>query len=184
MRHDSARAIGDRSPCPVQPWPRPCRPAIRPSAPTRLTIPATSSWSARTRHHPACGAKRLREGHRPPSFGDRRPHHPPRRLRDQSEEAQADRGEIFGWLKTVGGQRQTRFRGLPRVPHGVHLRARRLQSNPSTQAVDGNHGHDITGNTPGEALVFTLTIPNDGHSPPPAAYFRSLLSGRARPLRS
>jgi hypothetical protein len=32
--------------------------------------------------------------------------------------------EIFGWLKTIGGLRQTRFRGS--TAHGLHLRPCRL----------------------------------------------------------
>ena len=29
--------------------------------------------------------------------------------------------EIFGWLKTVAGWRKSRFRGLDRTEHGLHL---------------------------------------------------------------
>jgi hypothetical protein len=33
--------------------------------------------------------------------------------------------EAFGWIKTVGGRRQTKLRGLARVGLGLHLRHRR-----------------------------------------------------------
>ena len=41
--------------------------------------------------------------------------------------------EIFGWLKTVGGLRKLRHRGLDRVELDVHLRGGGLQPGPTAE---------------------------------------------------
>src|SRR3954451_608884 len=59
--------------------------------------------------NPACDAER----HAPP-VRHRRAHHAPLGLSGEPACAQTDQ-ETFGWMKTIGGQRKTRYRGTPRV---------------------------------------------------------------------
>lgn len=72
--------------------------------------------------------------------------------------------EILGWLKSVRGCRQTRFRGLERVRHGVHRGARRLQSDPHPQAL-GAGGMRPSGKV-GNAITPTSAAAAPGRSAP------------------
>jgi IS5 family transposase len=49
-----------------------------------------------------------------PAIQHRRAHDPSRRLQVESTEPKRIE-EAFGWAKTIGGMRRTRFRGVPRT---------------------------------------------------------------------
>ena len=55
--------------------------------------------------------------------------------------------EAFGWIKTIGGQGKTKFRGRDRVGLGLHLRGCRLQSDAVAQAAGGAR-HERAGELP------------------------------------
>ena len=79
------------------------------SAPTKPTTPRTSRRVALDEHDAARGAE-----HKRPLVGDRRPHHATRRIR-RHQRIRKRIEEAFGWMKTIGGQEKTKFRGRDRV---------------------------------------------------------------------
>ena len=138
---------------------RRARPAAPPSATRRRPwwrrSPAgTGSPSAATRtstrpaSSPPCGAERhaaRRPEHQQPPLGDRRPDHPPSRLRGEPAHPQADRGGVR--LDQGGGPAAAcpaSRQGAGRL--AVHPGGRRLQPDPAAQAAGG--GVTITAASP------------------------------------